>query len=266
MYTEKDHTFVVCAYKESQYLEEVVRSLRAQTVKSRILVSTSTPNAWIEAICAKYELPLVVNRGESSIARDWNFGYDAAKTPLVTIAHQDDIYEPDFLSRTIDALNQHQNERVQIAFTDYYELKNGRKVEKNRLLTIKRILLFPLRLSRLGRYSFIKRRVLSLGNPICCPSVTLVKEHLSPGVFDVQYVNGCDYKTWAGLAGKKGMFLYIPKRLMGHRIHAESTTTKNVADGTRKREDLEIMCEFWPRPIAKMINRVYASSEKSNQV
>ena len=47
------HTFVVCAYKESPYLEECIKSLLAQTVRSEILITTSTPNEKIAAISAK---------------------------------------------------------------------------------------------------------------------------------------------------------------------------------------------------------------------
>ena len=55
----KNHTFVLCAYKESQFLEECVQSLLAQTVKSKILISTSTPNDHIKGIAEKYNLPLI---------------------------------------------------------------------------------------------------------------------------------------------------------------------------------------------------------------
>ena len=90
--TEKLHTFAVCAYKESEYLEECVRSLLGQTVKSSILIATSTPNDSIKAVAEKYELPLCVNEGPSSIAYDWNFAYSKVQTPYLTIAHQDDVY------------------------------------------------------------------------------------------------------------------------------------------------------------------------------
>ena len=49
-YSENNHTFVVCAYKESPYLGECIESLLQQTKKSRILISTSTPNASIQEI------------------------------------------------------------------------------------------------------------------------------------------------------------------------------------------------------------------------
>ena len=38
-----DHTFAICAYKESPYLEECIKSLKNQTIKSNILIATSTP-------------------------------------------------------------------------------------------------------------------------------------------------------------------------------------------------------------------------------
>ena len=36
----KNHTFAICAYKESQYLEECIKSLQNQTVKSNIIMAT----------------------------------------------------------------------------------------------------------------------------------------------------------------------------------------------------------------------------------
>ena len=63
-YSENNHTFVVCAYKESPYLAECIESLLQQTKKSRILISTSTPNDSIQEIAKRYELPVVVNTGK----------------------------------------------------------------------------------------------------------------------------------------------------------------------------------------------------------
>ena len=65
------HTFAVCAYKESPYLEKCIESLLSQTVKSNIMIATSTPNNYISSIAEKYELPLIVNPGEGGITQDW---------------------------------------------------------------------------------------------------------------------------------------------------------------------------------------------------
>ena len=53
----KDHTFAVCAYQESPYLEECIKSLKKQTIKSNILIATSTPNDYIKGISDKYTIP-----------------------------------------------------------------------------------------------------------------------------------------------------------------------------------------------------------------
>ena len=50
------HSFAVCAYGESPYLEACLRSLKAQTVKegTEILICTSTPNSHISRLAEKY--------------------------------------------------------------------------------------------------------------------------------------------------------------------------------------------------------------------
>ena len=89
------HTFAICAYKESEYLEDCVLSLMNQTVKSEIIVTTHTPNDFIKSICDKYDLKLYINKGEAGITQDWNYAISVCDTRYVTIAHQDDYYEPD---------------------------------------------------------------------------------------------------------------------------------------------------------------------------
>ena len=91
-YTANDHTWALCAYGESPYLEDCIRSLEAQRVRSRIILSTATPSLYIEEIAARHGVPVYTHEG-SGIGRDWNAAYDLAETRLVTIAHQDDLYE-----------------------------------------------------------------------------------------------------------------------------------------------------------------------------
>ena len=53
---------------------------------------------------------------------------------------------------------------------------------------------------------------------------------------------------------------------MGHRVHEESTTTEIIHDHVRTKEDLEMFKRFWPKCIAKIINKFYVKSEKNNNV
>lgn len=266
MYTARDHTFVVCAYKENPFLESTVQSLRNQSALGNILISTSTPNDHIRGIADRYGIPLVINPIPHLAGDDWNYGYNQAGTPLVTLAHQDDWYEPSFLAKTLEAINRYSGNDVSIAFTDYYEIREGKRVEGNALLFVKRAMSAPLRSKALNGSIFLKKRILAFGDSICCPAVTFVKERLGESIFDTKYVNSCDYKTLVDLACARGRFVYISKRLVGHRIYAESATTLNIAENIRKKEDAEILEILWPRPIARAINSIYALSEKSNEL
>ncbi|MCI6866369.1 MAG: glycosyltransferase family 2 protein, partial [Lachnospiraceae bacterium] len=91
------HTFAVCAYGESPYLEKSIRSVVYQSLKSSVIVCTSTPNTYIENLAKKYRLSYYVRDGKSSLQDDWNYAYDQSGTEFVTITHQDDIYQKDYL-------------------------------------------------------------------------------------------------------------------------------------------------------------------------
>ena len=261
-YTERNHTFVLCAYKESPYLEECIRSLKSQKRKSQILVATSTPNDYIADIASKYGLSVQINTGEKGIAGDWNFAYGLAETALVTLAHQDDVYEYEYTEKILEAINRCNNPLI--AFTDYYELRNGRTVKKNKLLLVKRMLLFPLRWKRLWKSRFTRRRILSLGSAICCPAVTMVKTALPNPLFKNNMKSNIDWQAWEELSKLEGEFAYVAEGLMKHRIHEESTTSELLENNKRKEEDLFMYYKFWPRAMARFIEHFYQSGEKSN--
>lgn len=151
-------------------------------------------------------------------------------------------------------------------YSDYYEFRIDKKVTSNKLLKIKRIMNAPIKWKMFYGNRFIRRFMLSLGDCICCPAITYVKKNAGEEPFDTKYINSCDYKTKVDLAAKKGAFIYIPKQLLAHRIYPESATSKNLGENIRQKEDFEIFCEFWPKPIARMINKIYATSEKSNEL
>lgn len=75
--------------------------------------------------------------------QDWNFGYNQARTPYVTIAHQDDLYFSDYSIRAVRKLEE--SKHPLIYFSDYCEIRNGEKVRNNGLLKTKRMLLSPLK-------------------------------------------------------------------------------------------------------------------------
>ena len=56
-----DHSFAVMAYKDSPYLGECLQSLRNQTIKSHIYITTSTPSPYISEIAKQNDLDLFVS-------------------------------------------------------------------------------------------------------------------------------------------------------------------------------------------------------------
>lgn len=263
-YSAKNHTFVICAYKESEFLEECIRSVMAQKVLGSVIMTTATPNPHIEGLAQKYAIPLFINSQGGEIAKDWNFGIGQAETELVTIAHQDDIYEPDFLSSVLEQCNRF--ERPLIAFTDYGEVRDGSKVTENRLLKTKRLMLLPMHVHMAQNSRFVRRRILSLGSPISCPSVTYIKENLNTPIFESGFRGGLDWQAWEKISRMKGAFVYCNKLLMYHRIHEESATTGLIADNDRTKEDFAMFCKFWPKWMAKIISSFYMKSQDSNQI
>ena len=257
------HAFVICAYGESKYLEECIQSLLRQTIKSRILIATSTPNEFINELGRRYRLEVYINRDGRGIADDRNFAYAQADSKYVTLAHQDDIYEPTYVEIMLNQL-QKANKPL-IFFSDYGEIRQGRKVKVNLLLRVKRILLTPMRARRLRKYRIIKRGVVAFGNAICCPAVTYVKDSLQYPVFEKHFKSNLDWEVWERISEKEGSFEYCSKVLMYHRIHGESETSALINSRERMVEDYEMLCRFWPVWMVKKYMRVYRKGENSNK-
>lgn len=262
-YKASDHTFVVCAYKESPYLSSCIESLLAQTLKSNIIISTSTPNQYIQNFASKYDLPLYINTGRKSIADDWNYGYLCAKTPLITIAHQDDLYTPTYFEEILRSINL--SAKPLIAFTKYNEFRNNQIAPPNFLVRYKRLMLAPLTFRIFQHSKWVRRRILSFGCSICCPSVTYVSSSLPKPLFKYGLKSNLDWQTWENISHLPGDFIYIPNSLMYHRIHEGSETSNVLQNNARTQEDYILFRKFWPTPIAKLLTRIYSISEKSNK-
>lgn len=258
---EKQHTFVIPAYGESAYLGECIESLQNQKLKSTVIMVTSTPCDYISDYAEKYHIPLYVNEGEAGISGDWNFGISKVETPLFTIAHQDDVYLPDYSLRILQEYRTAKNPII--LFTDYWELRGGKVVKEDKLLKVKRLMLLPLKRRSSWNSRFWRRRVLSMGDPICCPSVTYVRERFPKGTFKSNLKANLDWQAWEKLSRLDGSFVYLSEPLMEHRVHSESTTNKILENNARGREDLYMFEKFWPKPIAKLIDCLYSTNEKS---
>lgn len=257
------HTFVVLAYKESPYLELCIKSTLNQSYQSQVIIATTTPNSHINHLAKKYHLQ-IIKGNHTNIGGDFDFAVHSANTPLVTVAHQDDIYEPDYSSSIINTYHKHLNSSI--IFTDYYEIRGKHKTYTNANLKIKRVLLIPIRIKKSLKTKFFKRQILRFGCSISCPAVTFVIKNCPKSFFKSDYQCNVDWHAWETLSRRKGAFTFISKPLVGHRISESSTTTKTINQGIRTKEDYDLFKRFWPKPIAKLLIKLYQQSEKSNSL
>ena len=249
------HTFAICAYKESEYLENMIQSILRQTVKTNVIIATSTPNDHIKVLSEKYNIPLFVREGKSDIRDDWNYAYDCADTEWVTIAHQDDQYDEHYVEEFI---NKVENQKNAIAFvTDYIPIKNGNIGPRDINSKIRRVLRKPLKYNWMAKSRFWKRRVLCLGNSVCCPSVTYNKTKLGASFFTSKLKFNIDWETFLKLADMKGMMAYVEKPLTFYRVYDGATSMEFIVNHTREIDDEYMFRKFWPNWAVKIIMHFY---------
>lgn len=257
------HTFSVLAYKESPFLEECLESLTQQTCPSSIIICTSTPSDFVRRIADQFKVPLAVNPSHIGIAGDWNFAYDQACSPYVTLAHQDDFYESRYTEKLMEAARRTPDNII--CFCDYIEqFENTRKIHTCNLF-IKRVLL-ALNFAGTGALSSPARKklLLSLGSPITCPSVMFHKERIPSFRFSSDFSVDLDWDAWLRLAECDGSFAFVREKLLVHRLHPLTETSAGIGDNRRATEDILLFGRIWPDWLAKVIAKFYGLSYLGN--
>lgn len=262
--TEK-HSFCVAAYGESPYLRECLQSISAQTLRSQVLLCTSTPNLYLENLAKDFGARYVVGTHRPGIGRDWNAAFRAADTPYVTIAHQDDIYHSDYVKQVMAAAEGRDD--LLFLFTDYTQLIKGVAYAWRPVVLIKRLLVFPFWFFPYIRSPFFRRLIFMFGNPVSCPGVLLNKKRLPKHfAFNEEMKTNLDWAAWHELAKLPGGFYRVPCKLVQHRVHSDSATSHTIQNEARMREDIFMFEQIWGRRIAKIIMLFYRLSYWLNRV
>ena len=258
----EEHTFAIPAYEESEYLEECICSLEKQTLKSNIIIITSTPNDFIAKIAKAHGLEVIINTEKKGIGTDWNFAVETAKTTFVTVAHQDDIYDLHYVEEIQKAI-EHNPDNI-IICTNHKEIRDGKIIKKNLNLKIKAMMMIPIILNKQSK--FMKKLMCSFGNPISAPSVCLNTKIVGKRPYREDMKSDIDWGTWLDLTQKKGSFVYIKKVLTFHRVHMNSETSKCIEESNRTKEDYEMFCRIWPKWFAKFLMVFYKYAQRANKV
>ena len=160
------HCYAISAYGASPYLETCIESLTQQSVRSAVILCTSTPNDLIREMAARYAIPLYIRDGASSLHADWNFAVETAVretgAELVTVAHQDDVYHRDYGKALRAAWHMYPD--LSVFCTRYRTIDAGGEPVTGRAERVKRLLRLPLRMRELAEGP--------LSSVPCCSSET----------------------------------------------------------------------------------------------
>lgn len=251
------HCFAVAAYGESKYLPYLLNSLKAQSVDSKVIICTSTPNKFITACSAKFGYPVYVRNGRHGLKDDWNFAYEEGSklAPLVTIAHQDDLYFPDYTKALLHAYKRFPDMSV---FCCHYDTIDG---EGNTIdgssERVKQLLRLRLRNHEKSDRTDVKMSALKYGNGIGCPTCTYNVNYCPVPLFRNDYKFVIDWATLIRLAGESGRFICLEKSLMAYRVHEGAETMKNIENNNREKEEAEIFGQMHSEPVKRLLMHFY---------
>ena len=261
MINEPELTMVLCAYKESPFLEEAILSLKKQRVPVKIILATSTPGDFLKDLTERYGIEYFINPVKGGgIASDWEFAVSCVKTKYATIAHQDDIYFPEYAEKVLKKLKQEPESLI--VFTNYCDRVGNENLINRGYLKIKRLLLWAYYFKSSWKLRLFKLLPLCFGNAICCPAVTYNLEKTGPLRFDRSFSVNLDWAEWLAFAGMKGAFSYIKEVCMAHRIDETTETSAAIGDNRRYNEDLRIFTSLWGKIIANLLIKFYSKSYK----
>ena len=255
------HVIAVSAYGESPFLEQCLSSLKQQKHGGDVVICTSTPGDFINKLAWKYNIPVYERDGEPGLADDWNFCIAVARdldADFVTIAHQDDRYLPDYSWKVTRVF-----EFGQIPFVctrcenkDEHGHAFTGKAEK-----VKRFLRWPLSIWALTGTGFGKLHALRFGNAIACPTVTYNLGLLEGDLFDSGYRFVTDWEALRKIALMPGQIICVEEPLVEIRLHDDSETKSRTDDGTREKEEAEMLEKMNPKWLAGLIKKFYRPSE-----
>lgn len=257
---EKKHTFAICAYNDSKYLEACIQSLIPQSGFSEIIMCTSTPNAHMEELGMKYNIPLYVRNGNSDIQDDWNFACDQAKTPWVTVAHQDDVYDINYAKDILKAIEERPDAIV--AFTDYQPIKHG-EISTDLNSKVKRVIRLPMKSKKLANNKFFKKYMFGFGDSVICPCVAYHKELIQGEIFTSELKFALDWDTLVKFSYYDNPFIYVPKVLFYYRIHDDSTSKAYTDQNARKDDEMYMFRQFWPNWLIKIGYEIFKLSYRT---
>jgi glycosyltransferase involved in cell wall biosynthesis len=235
-------TVAIPIHNGARFLAETIQSLLEQSERGFRLVCLDDASADDSVVIASRfadpRLEIAVNAGHTSLAENWNRALDIGGAPYLLIAHQDDVYERDYLVTMLRLIEAHPRAFAAHCKTTTID-GEGRAV---RLSSARYKETFWPAADPCERTPAAELDVLSRGNYVVASSVLLRTEALEQiGRFDrsLQFVTDWDY--W--LRGLAAGFTLTGshRRLVRFRRHPWTATRVTERSLRRYEEEIEVL-------------------------
>ena len=238
---------IIPNYNHSKYLKQRIESILNQTYTDYeliILDDCSTDNSRDIIHDFKTKSPGIrtyYNESNSgNVFEQWNYGVSKSKGEYIWIAESDDYAESDFLEKTVNVLNQHQN--TGLVFSDSIIINEEKG--KEYLASERRAMFSNERLTKMFNNSNDNRKSISVffENPIVNVSSVLFRKsaYVEAGGADILMRFCGDWLLYIKIF-LLSYIRYIPVPLNNFRLHSESSYQSHYRSNIFLKEKMKIL-------------------------
>lgn len=233
-------TFVIPCCNGAEHLGAAIRSILAQRRQDfeLVVVDDASTDDSVAVARAAGGSRLRLERHARRLGLAANFAHAASvvTTPYFCIAHQDDVYEPDYLATMVQALEAAPAASLaHCAATAIDAAGNPIAAAAER---------FKARLARRARVAEPADvfRLLLRGNFVCCPSVLFrASAFRAIGGFDTRLSFALDWELWLRLSRSGTRFETILEPLVRYRRHLGNATREATTSLRRFEEEFSVL-------------------------
>jgi len=229
-------TVAIPLFNGARFLGDAIESLRAQSHRDfRLLCVDDASTDDSVAVAAGHGVEVVTSPAHTSLAANWNRAASLVETETFILAHQDDVYERDFVAAMLGLLDAHPRAFAAHARATAID-ERGRAVRNPAARYKDR---FWPAAEPVEREPEAEIEVLRQGNYVIAPSVIFRTERFRDlGGFDASLDFVTDWEFWfRGL--RRGFTLAgTHARLVRFRRHAATAT--RVSERTMRRYEEEL--------------------------
>ncbi|HEX5051907.1 MAG TPA: glycosyltransferase [Planctomycetota bacterium] len=235
-------TFAIPCRDAGPWLRPLLESLLAQSRQDFVLLlvddRSRDGSVALAREVAGTRVLIHENETPRGIGGNWNRCVELAATPFVCLAHQDDVYEPTYLERMLEALQARPDAGLahcRATAVDAAGVPFASPAERFKDHFWKH----EPGEDRAAHYARLWR-----GNFVCCPSVLYRTDAVrAAGPFRADLRFALDWEFWFRMLRRGFGIVDVAEPLVRYRRHAAQASSEATADHSRFEEELQVLEE-----------------------